>query len=131
MNPDHWQRAKDLFGQACERAPDQRASFLAEACLGDEDLRREVSSRWVLTGDRKRFISRWRRHSRRAWIPWLDAPSFYRIIRQIGRGGMGSVYLVRAVRRSISPARGSKGGELELVDETLRHSTTSARPCRA
>ena len=44
MNPDHWQRAKELFSQACERAPEHRASFLAEACLGDEDLRREVSS---------------------------------------------------------------------------------------
>jgi hypothetical protein len=44
MNPERWQRVEQLYHSALAREADQRASFLAEACAGDEALRCEVES---------------------------------------------------------------------------------------
>ena len=51
MKPERWQQVNDLFQSAAERAPEERAAFLEEACHGDEDLRREVES--LLTSHEK------------------------------------------------------------------------------
>ena len=37
-----WGRIERLWNAALERAQPERAAFLAEACEGDEELRREV-----------------------------------------------------------------------------------------
>jgi len=39
-----WQRVTELFEQALERAPEERAAFLRSACEGDDVLLREVES---------------------------------------------------------------------------------------
>jgi hypothetical protein len=44
MSPDRWQRVEQLYRSALEREASERAAFLAEACAGDEGLRREVES---------------------------------------------------------------------------------------
>jgi hypothetical protein len=44
MTPDQWQKVKELFQTALERAPAERQAFLVEACRGDEELVREVLS---------------------------------------------------------------------------------------
>src|SRR5262249_30252923 len=41
---DRWARVKSLFFQALDRAPADRAWFLAETCADDESIRREVES---------------------------------------------------------------------------------------
>ena len=46
MNDDRerWQRLQDIVQSALDRPADERAAFLAEACGGDDDLRREATS---------------------------------------------------------------------------------------
>ena len=44
MNAEQFLRAGELYHDAMELAAEARASFLAEACGGDEELRREVES---------------------------------------------------------------------------------------
>src|SRR6266536_2190614 len=44
MKAERWQEVNDLFQSATERAPEERAAFLNEACHGDEGLCREVES---------------------------------------------------------------------------------------
>ena len=44
MTPERWRQINLLFHSALEREPGQRASFLAEACVGDAALRKEVES---------------------------------------------------------------------------------------
>ena len=44
-------RVRDLFLAAVERPPEQRPSYLAEACQGDADLRAEVDRLLVANAD--------------------------------------------------------------------------------
>jgi hypothetical protein len=44
MKAERWQQVNDLFHSAAERAPEERAAFLDEACHGDKGLCREVES---------------------------------------------------------------------------------------
>lgn len=98
MTPYKWERIKDLFGSALEREPGDRSAFLRSACGQDEELRVELES--LLDS----FDSDKSSPGGSAPSP---APNFaavagqnighYRVIRQIGSGGMGAVYLaVRA-----------------------------------
>jgi Serine/threonine protein kinase len=123
MTPGHWERVKDLFGQACERAPEQRASFLAEACVGDEELRREVSS---LLASHQDTGSVFDTPVGPSFAPRVDplvgrSIGSYKIIRQIGRGGMGSVYLAERSDDQFRRRVAVKAVTADLVDEeTLR-----------
>jgi hypothetical protein len=42
MDPVRWKQVKNLYEAASARPVSDRAAFLAEACAGDTDLRREV-----------------------------------------------------------------------------------------
>ena len=44
MTPERWKRIEELYHSALARESGERAAYLAEACAGDEDLRREVKS---------------------------------------------------------------------------------------
>jgi len=44
VTPESWKLVKECFAEALELVPAERASFLARACEGDEDVRREVES---------------------------------------------------------------------------------------
>ena len=44
MTPERWKQIEELYHAADTRPPSERAAFLAEACPGDEELRREVES---------------------------------------------------------------------------------------
>ena len=44
MNPERWQRVKELLNEALDREPDTRSAFLDANCHTDIELRREVES---------------------------------------------------------------------------------------
>ena len=44
MTPERWQKVEQLCNAALEREASQRGAFLAQACQGDDELRREVES---------------------------------------------------------------------------------------
>ena len=49
VNAERWRIATGIFHAALERPPDQRPSFLAEACREDQSLRASVEA--LLAGD--------------------------------------------------------------------------------
>jgi hypothetical protein len=44
VTPERLSQIEELYHSAREREPGQRTAFVAAACKGDEDLRREVES---------------------------------------------------------------------------------------
>src|SRR4051794_1407062 len=44
MTPERWKRIKQILDDVWEREPEDRDTFLREACGGDPDLRAEVDA---------------------------------------------------------------------------------------
>jgi serine/threonine protein kinase len=111
MTPERWRRVETVFQTALDVAPENRKRFLAEACAGDEALYLEV----------ERLIERYDAADQFLEQPAVDLKQFaghelstphpedihgsahglksgarvgaYRVLRELGRGGMGAVYL--------------------------------------
>jgi len=61
MKPDRWQQTGKLYNAASELRPEERASFLDEACGDDQALRQEVESLLAAKSEAGDFCSleRW------------------------------------------------------------------------
>ena len=106
MKPERWQKLDDLFHAALERRPEEREAFLDEACAGDVSLRENVTALLAAHEEAASFIetpamdieAREMASGQRSSQGVLESGetvSHYRIIAQIGEGGMGQVYLAQ------------------------------------
>ena len=57
MSSDRWQRVEDLCHAALAERAEERSAFLADACQGDEELRREVESLLAQESGAETFMS--------------------------------------------------------------------------
>jgi hypothetical protein len=97
VTPERWRQINDLFHQALDLAPAERRDLLARTAAADPDLAREVESLLATDSRAGGFLET------PAWgvaadLILEDEPHAgsdlgpYRIVREIGRGGMGIVY---------------------------------------
>src|SRR5262245_54877908 len=105
MNAERWQQIEDLFQSTLERAPQERAVFLAAACGGDESLCREVESLiasyeqdagFIETPACEFAIPLFADHPSEVSV--RQAISHYTVCAVLGSGGMGDVYLAEDTR---------------------------------
>jgi hypothetical protein len=107
MTPERWAQVKAVVGQAMETPLEDRVAFVERACGADDGLRREVESLLAadasatsLPGARGGIASTVRSvvaEHEVAHRSLLDAAlgQQYEILKPLGRGGMGDVYLAR------------------------------------
>jgi serine/threonine-protein kinase len=100
MDAARWSRINNLFHAACERSPAERDAYLEEACQGDNALRDEVQALLQGIDPSQRFLEVVVSDA----VTGLKESSVqgrrvgpYRIIREVGAGGMGAVYLADRV----------------------------------
>lgn len=102
MDPERWKRIDEIFHAALDRESSSRAAFLAEACKGDDSLREEVED----------LLENHEKQSSLFDSPPTDlaaellgkqstfkgAIAHFQILKRIGSGGMGEVYLAEDTR---------------------------------
>src|SRR5580658_2821678 len=112
MSDQRWQRIEQVFHEAADLAPFERAEFLSRVCSDDSELRRQVES--LLANDKsKDDVLEAAVEKAVDQLPTLSPGSRlgpYEILAPIGSGGMGEVWkardtrLNRTVAIKVSPA---------------------------
>ncbi len=121
VNPECWQRIKQLYNSALELEPDARQAFLREVCAGDDSLRKEIERLLAQHSEAEELLGTpaFEVAARALAQDRKDEPQqnyvgrsllHYRILEKIGEGGMGIVYraldthLDRTVAIKVLPA---------------------------
>ncbi len=101
MDSERLNQIEEIYHAALDIAPGDRDSFLNECCVGDDDLRREVESLLSFADTPDNFIDTSPGSlAGEMFSNWKDQANLsnktighYAVIRLIGAGGMGEVYL--------------------------------------
>ncbi len=103
MTPERWRAVKAVLDGAMDRPPADRAAWLDEACAGDPSLRAEAEALLAAETEAPAFFDG---SAAEFGLPVVSLPSDppdepgsserigpYRLLHEIGRGGMGRVFL--------------------------------------
>ncbi len=128
MEPERWRQIEEVFQAALDCEPERRSAFLDTACGGDRSLLQEIES---LLGSYQKG-------------GFTEAPAFhdavrliekdysvagrrigpYRVIREIGHGGLGAVYLAaradQAFRKEVAIKLIKRGLDTESIIQRFR-----------
>src|SRR5262245_3314857 len=138
MKPERWRQVDQLFQAALERAPEERAAFISEACSDDDSLRREVEA--VLASD-EQAASLIETPAYHLAAPLLaverdesltgKSVGHYRIVSCLGKGGMGEVYRARDTKLDRTVALKILPADLSTDAERMRRFIREAKAASA
>lgn len=138
MTPERWQRLKEVFETALERAPKERLAFLDQACDGDESLRTELQSLLASYEQGQSFMESPAVAVAAESLAGPQGESLvgqtighYQVTREIGSGGMGEVYLAQDTRLGRLVALKLLPTDLSKDEDRLRRFEQEARTASA
>ena len=104
-DPNRWATVERLYHAALTRPADERAAFLAGACAGDEELRREIESLLAQSASADAVLTRGAAVAAAGLVSDVGRSVLtgrrlgaYQILAPLGAGGMGEVYRARDTR---------------------------------
>ncbi len=128
MLREKWDQAQRLFLAAADLAPAEQALFLNKYCADDRELRAEVESLILAdTGSAEYIASAVESEASRLFESQFrnDRLGPYRILRQLGRGGMGAVFLAtrddEQYQKQVAIKVVKRGMDTAEVLERFRH----------
>ncbi len=96
MTSDRWSAVKYLFEQALDKPSNERERWLQDACDGDAELLSEAGRLLAAEGTAQHYFdtlgNRLRSERGEAELPAPKCIGPWRVIREVGRGGMGRVF---------------------------------------
>jgi serine/threonine protein kinase len=135
-----WQRIEDVFHRAADLDPANRAEFLATACTGDDELRREVES-LLANDDPEDNLMEAAVSKAVDTLPDAQAADGadllgkhigpYLVTELIGKGGMGLVYKARDTQLNRSVAIKALSSDRLTDPERKRRFLTEAKATSA
>jgi len=138
MTPERWQQVKEIFNSAINYRPEERDSFISQACSGDEALRSEVESLIASHEKTGSFIDEPAFHvaaslltDEKSELKPGETVGSYEVLSFLNRGGMGEVYLAEDKRLGRKVALKLLPSSLTKDDDRLRRFEQEARSASA
>ncbi|HVF50290.1 MAG TPA: protein kinase [Pyrinomonadaceae bacterium] len=137
MLPEQWKQVEEISRAALDLPPDERELYVSVACAGNESLRARVEALIAQTDETRPATDTNAETSRdkpETPSPMTDAATdsmtgkrigSYRIVREVGRGGMGAVYLAERAdsefRRSVAIKLIKRGMDTDFIIRRFRN----------
>jgi len=128
MNSESWRRVRQLFDEAVDLPPDRRPAFLNSLRAQEESLAREVESLLRSSDASGDFLEK-PAVERFAALPGRDEPRSrigpYSLVRELGCGGMGTVYLAarsdQGFEKTVAVKLVRRGMDTDFILERFRN----------
>ncbi len=139
MNSERLKQVEDIYHAALELPPGERESFISEKCGADDDLRREIESLLDVKKSSYEFFKEpplslaaemFSQNDKQSNLVGKEI-SHYKIIRLLGSGGMGEVYLAEDTKLQRQIALKVVTSQFESDTERLRRFKKEARAVSA
>jgi eukaryotic-like serine/threonine-protein kinase len=131
MTPEQWEKVKEVVEAGLEREGDERARFVDDACAADPSLRAEIRELIDSYEEAGSFMAAAVFDTATPFAAVdrdasLDGQRIgaYRMVRELGRGGMGTVYLAvrddEAYRKEVAVKLITRGMDTESIVRAFR-----------
>ncbi|MDX1548204.1 MAG: serine/threonine-protein kinase, partial [Rhodothermales bacterium] len=138
LSPERWQEIDALFAEALDRPPDERTAYLRRACGHDPALYHEVLALLASADEAEHVLGESVTQYAAPLLPGLSADLSapdplpgggrigpYRLVGEIGRGGMGAVYRAEradgAFEQTVALKLVKRGMDTDEILRRFRH----------